>query len=94
MSALVAEELLAPLGSSTFDLQHLAQFERFEAGMGEIKRNRDGRDAGWRKPLVAQVAGGAESEAARREFVIELIYAGFELAAFNADAEIANAPGK
>src|SRR5260370_31431393 len=50
MSALVPQELLAPLGRSAFDLQHLAQLEGLQAGMSEIKRNCDGRDASRREP--------------------------------------------
>ncbi len=75
MSALVPQELLAPLGRSAFDLQHLAQLEGLQAGMSEIKRNCDGRDASRREPLVPQVAGRSKYEAALGELFIKLIYA-------------------
>ncbi len=49
--------------------------------MREIERDRDGRNAGGREPLVAQVADGTERDAARGQFVVELRDARLQFAA-------------
>src|ERR1700680_3116732 len=90
----MTQELLAPLRRAAFNLQHLAELESFQTWVSQVKRNRNGGDACWGEPLVAKVAGRSKGEATRREFVVKLIHAAFELAAFDADAEIADAPGE
>jgi hypothetical protein len=37
MAAFMPQEHLAPIGSATFDLQHLVQFKSPETWMGKVK---------------------------------------------------------
>ncbi len=67
-------------------------FERFETRVRQIERNRDGGHAFRREPFVAQIAGGAEVEAARGQFLVELRHTGFQLASGDGHTQIANAP--
>src|SRR5215469_7976318 len=60
VTAFVAQELLAPLRCAAFHFEHLAQLESFETRMRKIKRDGDLGHAFGRKPLVAEIAGGAE----------------------------------
>src|SRR5581483_10119593 len=74
-----------------FDLQHLAQFERLQTRMRQIKRNRDQRLPRRREPLVAEIARRLELEPARLQLGVELRDPRLELRAFDAHAEIADA---
>ena len=94
VSAFVTQQHHAPLGRSAFDLHHLAEFERLEAGMGEVERDGDGGYSLRGKPFIAQVAIGLESDAARPEFTVKLLDAWFKLAAFDSKIEIADAEGE
>ena len=91
VAAFVAQQHLAPFGGAAFHFQHLAQLQRLEARMREIERDGDGGSAFGGEPFVAQVAIGTEGDAARGEVVVKLADARLELAAFDADAEIADA---
>jgi len=62
--------------------------------VGEIERDGDGAGALGGKPFVAEVAIGAEGNAAEREILVKLAEARLELGAFDADAKIADADGE
>src|SRR2546429_3713262 len=66
VTTLMTQELLAPLRRAAFDLQHLAELESFQTRVSQIKRNRNGGDAGPREPLLAAIAGLPEGDAPRR----------------------------
>src|SRR5580658_4411347 len=55
VSALVAQELSAPLRGSTFDFHHLVKLELLQAAVREIERYGDRRNAARAEPLVAQI---------------------------------------
>jgi len=90
----VAQEHLTPFGGAAFDFEHLAELEGFEARVREVEREGDGGGAGGGEPFVAEVAIGAEGDAAEGEFVVELAEAGLEFGAFDANAEVAYAEGE
>ena len=94
MAALVPQQHLAPFRCSSLHFQHLAQFKRLEPWMREIKREGDGRHAGWRKPLVAKVTIGPHSDSARGQLVVKLPDSRLQFAPFDADPQIANTERK
>jgi hypothetical protein len=94
MSALVTEEHHAPFGGSAFHFHHLPQLQRLQAGMGEVEGDGDGGDTRGGEPFVANVANGTKRDAARGEFHVELLNAGFEFAALNTETKVAEAEGE
>ncbi len=94
VAAFVAQQHLAPFGGAAFHFQHQAELERLEARVRQIERDGDRARALRGEPLVAQVAIGPECDTAQREVVVKLAEARFELGAFDADAEIADADGQ
>src|SRR5574341_1591396 len=58
--------------------------------MGQVERDRDGRHAGRREPLVAEVAVRAEGDALRRKLRVELRDARLERAARYGEGELAD----
>ncbi len=94
VAAFVAQQHLAPFGGAAFHFEHQAEFQRLQARVREIKRNGDGAGALGGKPFVAEIAIGAEGDAAQREVVVKLAEARFEFGAFDAHAEIADADGQ
>ena len=89
--ALVAEELRARLGRPALDLHHLAQLELLEPRVREVEGDGDGRLAVGAEPLVAEIAGRPDGQAARLELAVELRDARLEGAALDAHAEVADA---
>src|SRR5437016_6143060 len=94
MAAFMAQQLEAPLRSPALDFEHLMEFERLQTRMREIERNGNGGDTCRREPLVTQIAGGAEGETTGGNLVVKLCHAPFQFTAFDANAEVANAPGQ
>ena len=92
--ALVAQELRARLRRAALDLHHLAELELLEPRVGEVERDRDGRLALRAEPFVAEIAGGADGQAARLELAIEARHAAFERAPLDPHREVADAQGK
>ena len=62
--------------------------------MGEIERDRDGRLALRAEPLVAEIAGRPDGQAASLELAVELGDARLEGAALDPYREVADAKGK
>jgi hypothetical protein len=60
----------------------------------EIERDGDGARAFGGKPFVAEVAIGAESDAAEGQVVVELAEARLEFGAFDAHPKIADTDGQ
>lgn len=91
VAALVAQQLQTPLMGTAFHLQHLAEFERFQARMREIKRQCNSGNTRGRQPFVAEITSGPQQKPALRQFAVELLDARFEFAPLNVHTEITNA---
>jgi len=91
VAALVPQELRAPLGRAALHLHHLVQLERLESRVGEVEGQGDRGHAVRAEPFVAEVAGRPQAEAARLELGVEALHARLELAARDAQVEIADA---
>src|ERR1700680_3208349 len=92
VAALMPQQILTPLRSSSLHFEHLVQFQGFQARVRQIKRNSDRGNARRREPLVAQIAVGAERKTARGEFLEELCHPALEFAPRNAYTQIADPP--
>jgi len=59
--------------AAAFDLQHLFSLQPFQAGMGQVKRDRNARHAVGREPLVGKPDVGTEQDILALQLFVELL---------------------
>ena len=74
------------------DLENLGSFEPLQAGMGEIERNRDSRNAIGRKPFFREPAMWTNAQIPRLELEIQALDRILEPRSLELEPEIAEAP--
>jgi hypothetical protein len=84
----MAEDLHAPLGGSTLDLEELIQLEACQARMGHVEGDGASWNSVWREPVIGKPEVGSKAEAALSQLFVELLDPLLYVAPLDLDAEI------
>ena len=74
MAELVAQDPQALAASAALDLEHLLALQPPQTRVGEVKRDRNARNAGRREPLLRKPDVRTESQAAPFELGVDLLH--------------------
>ena len=91
MTGFMSQNAHAPVRGSTFDLQHLGQFQFCQSRMGQIEGHGNAGDPVWRKPFIGEPEVRTKGQPPPSQFRIELVDLWRDLAPFNGEMQVTEA---